>query len=55
MAQSDLSKEEAKKTSDAVEEMFEALPKAKQGEYLGHLNDILLFLGACQRDLPSKP
>ena len=33
----------------AVEEIFTALPKAKQGMFFGHLNDIMLFLEAAKR------
>lgn len=29
---------------DAVEDIFKALSKAKQGMYISHLNEILLFL-----------
>jgi len=55
MAQGDFTKEEAKATIEAVDEMFKALPKGKRAEYLGHLNDIMLFLEAAQREAPSNP
>ena len=54
MAQGDLTKEEAKFTEEAFKEGFEALPKKKRMEFIGHANDIYLFLGACQRELPSE-
>ena len=54
MAQGDFTKEEAKKTMDAVEEMYKALSKPKQADYFGHLNDILLFLEACGRKCPTE-
>ena len=46
MAQGEFTKEEAKETITAVEEMWKALSKPKQGEYFGHLNDIMLFITA---------
>ena len=48
MAQGEFTKDEAQETRLAVEEMFKALTKAKQVEYLGHLNDILLFIEAAK-------
>ena len=54
MAQGEFTKEEADATGEAVDEMFKALPKKKQMDYLGHLNDILLFLGAAKRAAPDE-
>lgn len=54
MAQGEFTKEEAKATEEAFTEVFKALPKRKQGEYLGHANDIYLFLAACQRECPAE-
>lgn len=54
MAQGEFTKAEAKETISAVEEMFKALSKAKQREYIGHWNDIALFLGAAQRAAPDE-
>ena len=54
MAQGEFTKQEAAETIKAVDEMFKALSKAKQGEYLGHLNDICLFLEAAQRTAPDE-
>jgi hypothetical protein len=54
MTQGKASKEEAKATKIAVDEMFEAIPKRKSLDYIGHLNDICLFLEACIRELPSE-
>lgn len=54
MAQGEFTKEEAKATVEAVDEMFKGLSKGKQGEYLGHLNDILLFLKAAEKAAPSE-
>lgn len=49
MAQGSFTKDKAQDTIEAVNEMFQALPKKKQGEYLGHLEDIMLFLAAVKR------
>lgn len=54
MAQGQFTKEEAKETADAVKEVFEALPKKKQMEFIGHVNDIYLFLRAAERAAPSE-
>jgi hypothetical protein len=53
MAQGDFTKEEAKHTEEAVDEIFKALPKKKQMEFLGHLNDIMLFLSAAGKAAPK--
>jgi len=44
MAQGEFTKEEAKRILEAVDEMFEAIPQTKRGDYIGHINDINLFL-----------
>ena len=54
MAQGEFTKEEATETEKALEEMFNGLSKPKQGEYLGHLNDISLFLAAAKKAAPEK-
>ena len=54
MAQGDFTKEEATATEEAVDEMFKALPKTKQMNLLGHLNDILLFLSAAKKAAPAE-
>jgi len=46
-------KQNAKDVLEEVDELFSALPKTKQGSYLGHLNDICLFLEAVQRIAPE--
>ena len=55
MAQGEFTKQEARQTIETTEDMFKGLPKSKQLGYLGHLNDILLFLGAAERNAPDKP
>ncbi len=54
MSQGDFTKEEATATVEAVSEMHAALPKTKQMDYLGHLNDILLFLSAAKKVAPKE-
>lgn len=57
MAQGQFTKEEAEQTKQTVEEMFKAIPKSRRMEYIGHLNDILLFIEAAHQVAPfeSKP
>lgn len=54
MAQGEFTKQEAAETLKAIDEMFKALSKPKQREYLGHLNDISLFIEAAQRVAPEE-
>jgi len=54
MTQGKASKEEAKATMEAVEELIKAIPKSRLANYFGHANDIFLFLDACERVLPSE-
>lgn len=54
MAQGEFTKEEADAMAEAVSEMFKALSKTKQREYIGHLNDIQLFIEAAKREAPNE-
>ena len=54
MAQGDFTKEEAKQTEEAFKEVFDSLPVRRRQAYIGHANDIFLFLAACQRERPSE-
>lgn len=54
MAQGEFTKEEAAETAKAIDELFNALPKSKRGEFIGHLNDISLFLEAAKRAAPAE-
>jgi hypothetical protein len=54
MAQGEFTKSEAAATKQAVEEIFEALPKTKRAGYIGHLNDVFLFLEAAERAAPEQ-
>jgi hypothetical protein len=52
MAQGDFTKENATNAYDAVTEIMGAMPKSKAAQFIGHFNDVLLFLGACKRIAP---
>lgn len=54
MSQGDFTKEEAAATEQAFDELFKAMPKKKQADFLGHANDIYLFLAACKRNCPDE-
>lgn len=54
MAQGEFTKAEAAETEKAVDEIFKALPRTKQAQFLGHLNDIFLFLAAAKSAAPDK-
>ena len=54
MSQGRFTKEEATATLEAVDEMFKAIPKSKQLGYLGHLNDICLFIEAARCAAPEE-
>ena len=54
MAQGDFTKEEAREVTKIVEELFEAIPKGKKMGYIGHLNDVLLFLSAAEKAAPGN-
>jgi hypothetical protein len=53
MATGDWTKAEADATTEAVDELFKALPKTKQRAFLGHLNDILCFVSAAKKHAPE--
>lgn len=54
MAIGQFTKEEATSVKEAVDEMFKALSRPKQREYLGHLNEIFLFIEAAGREAPTE-
>jgi len=49
MAQTDFTKENVQHAKVVLDELFEAIPKSKRINYLGHLNDIALFLESAER------
>ncbi len=54
MAQGEFTKEEVKETKTAVGEIYNALANKKKAEFLGHLNDIFLFLQAAEIEAPNE-
>lgn len=54
MAQGDFTKQEARATHDAFEEIFNALSDAKKQTFLGQANDIYLFLDAAEKAAPEN-
>lgn len=54
MTQGKLSKEEAQNCYEAVEEIMKVFPKSKTMDFIGHFNDVMLFLGKAKLELPSE-
>lgn len=55
MAQGEFTKQEANETKKSVNELYKAIPKSRRLNYIGHLNDIFLFLEAAGRAAPDEP
>jgi len=49
MAQGEFTAEEAVFVKKCVEEIFAEVPNAKKPKFIGHLNDIFLFLSAAEK------
>jgi hypothetical protein len=55
MTQGKFSKEEARATREAVEDIMKnGMTRKKSLDYLGHFNDIFLFLSAAEAAAPSE-
>lgn len=54
MPQGDFTKQEARETLTAVEEMWKALTTNRRIQFLGHLNDITLFIEQAERNAPDE-
>jgi len=54
MTQGKFSKEEAKASGEALNEIMKAFPKSKVLNFIGHFNDIFLFLSACEKEAPNE-
>lgn len=54
MAQGEFTKEEASRASEAFDELFGSLTKKRKLEFIGHANDIFLFLDAAKRAAPER-
>lgn len=53
MAQGEFTKAEAKTAAEILNELFDAIPKSRRGGYVGHLNDLGLFIDAAGRAAPE--
>lgn len=51
--QNALCKENAENCLLALDEIFDAIPKKRQSDFIGHLNDLALFLSAAESQLPN--
>lgn len=38
--------DDPKAATDAANEMFEAIPKSKRMEFIGHLNEVLVYISS---------
>lgn len=54
MAQGEFTKEEAKEVTAIFKELFGSMSKPKIREFIGHANDIYLFLAAAERAAPTE-
>ncbi len=52
--QGEFTKEEADIIKEAVDEMFTAIPKSKRLNFIGHLNEILIFIEAAKKAAPTE-
>jgi hypothetical protein len=54
MAQGEFTKQEAVETEKALKEVMEAFPKKQFMEFVGHFNDIFLFIAAAKKAAPEE-
>ena len=54
MAQGQFTKEEAQATREAFDEIINSLSRNKKIEFIGHMNDIYLFLDAAEKAAPAE-
>ena len=54
MAQGRFTKEEARATREAFDEIINSLSRNKKMEFIGHMNDIYLFLDAAEKAAPAE-
>jgi len=54
MTQGKFSKEECASCVEALDEIMKAMPKTKAMEFIGHFNDLFLFLGAAKEAAPNE-
>ena len=51
MNQRDFNEENLKNCKEALEEIMKAIPKSKVVNFVGHFNDLFLFLNGCGAEL----
>jgi len=54
MTQGKFSKEEATSCEEALTEIMKSMSKSKAMDFIGHFNDLFLFLSACKKEAPSE-
>ena len=54
MTQGKFSKEECVSCEEALNEIMKAMPKSKAMEFIGHFNDLFLFLTAAKEAAPNE-
>lgn len=54
MSQGEFTKEEAAETEKSVQEIMKAMPRKLSLEFIGHFNDIFLFLSAAKKAAPQE-
>ena len=54
MTQGKFSKEEADSCKEALDEIMKSMSRNKCEEFIGHFNDIFLFLSAAKAEAPSE-
>jgi len=54
MAQGDFTKQEADACREALDEIIKSMPRKKFGEFVGHFNDIFLFISAAKNAAPDE-
>ena len=55
MSQGDFTQEECDLARECVDEIFTALSKPMKMKFIGHLNDVLLFIAAAKKAAPNAP
>ena len=54
MAQGEFTKQEARASREALDEIMNGIPKTKAAEFVGHFNDLFLFISAAEREAPEE-
>lgn len=54
MAQGEFTKEEAQACDACLKEIMESFPRKKCLDFIGHFNDIFLFLAAAKKIAPNE-